>query len=58
MNRKYQHFKGMGVPLLELIALIMAGSLSIAILYQVFVNSHSNYTPQPGNTLSWISLIR
>jgi len=58
MKRKYQYFNHTPIPLFEFIGLLIAGSLSITILYQIFVTSNWNYHTQPGSTLSWTSLIR
>jgi hypothetical protein len=58
MNRNYQYFNYVCMPLFVLIALFMASGLSITILYQVFVTSNWNYHSPPSTPLSWTSLIR
>lgn len=58
MNRKYQHSHHNDIHWVELIALFTAGSLSIAILYKIFVMPNWNHLSQLNHTLSWTSLIR
>lgn len=58
MNRKYHHSPHNEIHWIELIVMFTACSLSIVILYKIFVAPSWNSFAKLNSTLSWTSLIR